>query len=39
LLTYKADAAIPFIDSEGKIVKEVKAFVPTGQGATLISRF
>lgn len=39
LLTYKQDAAIPFIDSEGKIVKEVKAFVPVGQGAGLIAKF
>jgi len=39
LLTYKQDAPIPFIDSEGKIVKEVKAFVPVGQGAGLIAKF
>jgi hypothetical protein len=39
LLTYKQDAAIPFIDSEGKVVKDVKVFVPTGQGAALIARF
>lgn len=39
LLTYKQDAAIPFIDSEGKIVKEVTAFVPVGQGSVLIAKF
>ena len=39
LLTYKQDAPIPFIDSEGKIVKEVKAFVPVGQGLVLIAKF
>jgi len=39
LLTYKQDAPIPFIDSEGKVVKDVKAFVPVGQGSVLIGKF
>jgi hypothetical protein len=37
-ITLSADAAIPFIDSAGKTVKEIKWYGPVGQGAILATR-